>query len=108
MIIIADRVIENVVVLERDELALRGRARAPALLCSGTMANRLEHHFAADHDFDGLSKLSRRRGGERAMGPRPQLATKTRADEFRDHADVFLRQPEHLREDVPGIEDRLS
>ena len=34
-----------------------------ALLGAGTMADRLEHHLAADHNFDGHSELPRRRSG---------------------------------------------
>ena len=105
VIIIGDCLVEDVIVLERDELAVRGRAQPHALLRSGTMPNRLEHHFAAHDDFDGLSELSRRRDGERAMGPGPQLAAEARTEEFRDHADVFLWQAEHLREHISRVEN---
>ena len=71
------------------------------------MTDRLEHHLAADHELDRLAELPRRRGGERTMRPRPQLAAETRANEPGDDADVLLRQPEHLREHAPEVEDPL-
>ena len=107
VIIIEDCLVEDVIVLQRDELAVRGRAQPHALLRSGTMPNRLEHHFAAHDDFDGLSELSRRRDRQRTMGPRPQLAAETRADEFGDDADVLFRQTEHLREHALKVNDPL-
>ena len=71
------------------------------------MADRLEHHLAAEHELDRLAELPRRRGGERAMRPGPQLAAETRADELRDDADVLFRQAEHLREHAPQVDDAL-
>src|SRR5437867_9447987 len=55
---------------------------------------RSEHHLAADHYFDGFSELPCRRGRERAVAPRPQLAAEARTDEFRDDA----RSEEHTSE----------
>ena len=97
----------DVVVLERDELAVRRGAEPHALLGARAMADRLEHHLAADDELDRLAELPRRRGGERTMRPRPQLAAETRADELGDDADVLLRQAEHLREHAPQVDDAL-
>src|SRR5205814_7030448 len=58
-------------------------------------------------NFDRLCELPGGRCGERAMGPRPQLASKARTYKFGDHADVFLRQTEHLRENASGVENGL-
>ena len=69
------------------------------------MADRLEHHLAAEHELDRLAELPRRRRGERAMRPGPQLAAETRADELGDDADVLFRQAEHLREHAAHVED---
>src|SRR3989475_2226514 len=92
VIIIEDCLVENVIRLERDELAVRCRAQPHTLLRSGTMPNRLEHHFAAHDDFDGLSELSRRRGRKRTMAPQLHLAAQARTEEFRGKADAFLWQ----------------
>src|SRR2546425_3036776 len=58
------------------------------------MTDRLKHHLAADHKFDRLAELPRRCGGEHTMRPRPQLASKARAQEFGDDPDALLRQAE--------------
>ena len=55
----------DVVVLERDELAVGRGAQPHALLGAGPMADRLEHHLAADDELHRLAELPRRRGGER-------------------------------------------
>src|SRR5438105_13037955 len=103
VIIIEDRLVKDVIVLERNEFSVRGRAQPYALLCARTMPDRLEHHLAADNYFDGFSKLPCRCGRERAMAPGPQLAAEARADEFRDDANVFLGQAEHLRQDTARV-----
>src|SRR5580704_16136219 len=108
VIIIKDCVVVDVVVLERDELPISGSAEANALLRPRTMTDRLEHHFAADDEFDGLMELPRRRDGERTMRPWPKLAAKARTNKLGDDADVLLRQPEHLREYAPKIENALG
>src|SRR5207247_9852950 len=105
VIIIGDCLVQDVIVLQRDEVAVRGHAQPHALLRSGPMPNRLEHHFAAHDDFDGLSELSRRRDRERTMGPRPQLAAEARTEEFRDAADVFLWPAEHLPAPMSRVEN---
>src|SRR5438552_2242261 len=105
VIVIEDCLLADVIMLERDELAVGGCAQPHALLGAGTMADRLEHHLAGDHYFDGLSELPCGRGRERAMAPRPQLAAEARTEEFRDDAHVFLRQAEHLRQHTSGIEN---
>ena len=97
----------DVIVLERDELSVSCGAEAHPLLGAGTMTNRLEHHLAADDKFDRLAQLPRRRDGERAMCPWPQLAAETGANKLRDDTDVLFRQPEHLREDASKVEDAL-
>ena len=97
----------HVVVLQRDELAVGRRAEAHALLGARPMPGRLEHHLAADHELHRPAELPRRRGGERAVRPWPELAAEARAQEPGDDANVLLRQPEHLREDAPEIEDPL-
>ena len=107
VIVIEHRVVIDVVVLERDEPSVSGGAEAHTLLGAGTMTDRLEHHLAADDEFDRLTQLPGRSDGERTMRPWPKLAAETRADKLGDHADVLSRQAEHLREYAPKIEDTL-
>src|ERR671931_199320 len=71
------------------------------------MTDRLEHHFAAEHQFHRLAQLSRRGRGERTVRPWPQLVAKARAHKLRNHPDVFLRQAEHLSEDTSEVDDSL-
>ena len=97
----------DVVVLERDEFAVRRRAKPHALLRARPVTDRLEHHLAAEHEFHRLAQLPRRRGGERTLRPWKQLAAETRADELGDDADVLFRQAEHLREHAPEVDDSL-
>ena len=54
----------DVIVLERDELALRRGAEPHTLLSARTMTDRLEHHLAADHELHRLAELPRRRRGQ--------------------------------------------
>ena len=71
MIIIEDGVVVDVIVLERDELSVTGRAETHALLGPWAMTDGLEHHLAAEDEFDRLAQLPRRRHGERTMRPWP-------------------------------------
>ena len=82
VVVVEHRPLIDVVVLERDELAFRRRAEPDALLCARPVTDRLEHHLAADHEFDRLAELPRRGGGERTLRPWPQLAAETRANKF--------------------------
>src|SRR5207248_3336840 len=105
VIVIEDRLVQNVIMLERNEFPIGRRAEPYALLGARTMPNGLEHHLAADHYFDGFAELPCRRGRERAMAPWPQLAAEARTDEFRNDAHIFLRQAEHLRQDIACVEN---
>src|SRR5437667_8017 len=49
VIVVKHRPVIAVVVLKRDELALRRRAEPHALLGAGAMTDRLKHHLAAEH-----------------------------------------------------------
>ena len=108
MIVVEDCLVADVIVLKREELSVRARTQSYTLLRARTMADGLEHHFAANHDLDRLSKLPRRCGRERTVGPWPQLATEARAKEFCHYADVLLRQAEHLRKHASSVEKGLS
>ena len=55
VIVVEHCLMANVVVLERNEFAVRARAQSHALLRARAMADGLEHHFATDHDFHRLS-----------------------------------------------------
>ncbi len=69
VIIIEDGFVVDVVVLERDQPPVRGCTQPHALLGAGAVTDRLEHHLAAEHQFDRLAELPRRRDGERTMRP---------------------------------------
>ena len=97
----------DVVVLERDELAVRCRAEPHTLLGAGAMTGRLERHLAAEHELDRLAYLPRRRHRQRTMRPRPKFAAETRANKLGDDAHVLFRQTEHLREHAAHVEDPL-
>src|SRR5258706_8908958 len=93
--------------LQGNEFAFGRRAEPHALLSAGAMTHRLEHHLAADHQFDRFAQLPRGSRGERTLRPWPQLAAETGADEFRDDAHVLLGQAKHLREHSPQVDDSL-
>src|SRR3954447_24526552 len=101
------RSLVDVVMLQRNQFALRRRPKADTLLCTSTMTYAVEHHLAAEHQSHGPADLSRRRGGERAMRPREQLVTETRSHEFGDDPDVLVRQTEHLCQDTSQVHDSL-
>ena len=71
VVVIEHRPVINIIVLQRDELAFAGGAEPDSLLSVRAMTDRLEHHLAAEHEFDWLAKLPRRSGRERTMRPRP-------------------------------------
>src|SRR5438552_4581861 len=100
-------VLVDVIMLERDEFSIRRSAEPHTLLSARTMTDRLEHHLAAEDEFDRLAQLPRRRDRERTMRPWPELAAETGPDKFGDDADVLFWQAEHLREYAPKVEDRL-
>src|SRR5262249_40176683 len=97
----------NVIVLQRDKLAIGSGAKAHALLRAGAMADGLKHHLATDDELDGLAKLSCRGGCQRTVGPRKQFAAKAGTDEFCDDTNIFLRQSEHLGKHALQVEDAL-
>ena len=97
----------NIIMLERDQLAVGGSAEAHALLRARTMTDCLEHHFAADDELDRLAELPRCRRSQRAVRPWPQLTAKARAQEFGNHANALLRQAEHLREYAAQVKHSL-
>ena len=107
VVVIEHRPVIDVIVLERDELALGRGAEPHPLLGARSMTGRLEHHLAAEHELDWLAKLPRRCRRERTMRPWPKLAAEPRANELGDDAHVLFRQTEHLRQHAPHVEDRL-
>ena len=70
VVVVEHRQVVDVVVLQRDELAVGRGAEAHALLRAGAMTDRLEHHLAADHELDRLAELPRRSRGERSNASR--------------------------------------
>src|SRR5262249_32905488 len=107
VIALEHRSLVDVVVLQRDELAVLRGAEPHALLGAGAMAGRLEGHLAAENQLDRLAQLSGGGDGERAVRPWPELAPEAGADEPGDDADILFGQPEHLRENAPHVEDAL-
>ena len=67
----------DVIVLERDELAVGSGAEPHTLLRAGAMTDRLEHHLATEHELDRLAQLFRRRDRKRTMRPREKFAAET-------------------------------
>ena len=81
--------------------------RRSALLRVGAVADRLEHHLAAEDEFDGPPELPCRRRGQWTLRPGEQLAAEAGTDELADDANVFARQGEHLRQYALEIDDAL-
>ena len=59
VVLVEHRPVVDVVVLERDELAVGRRAEPHSLLGARPMADGLEHHLAADHELDRLAQLKK-------------------------------------------------
>src|SRR5437763_11556915 len=89
VIVIENCMVVDVVVLERDQLSLSGGAETHPLLRARTMTDTLEHHLAAEDEFDRFAQLPRRRDGERTMRPGPELAAETGANKLGDDANTL-------------------
>src|SRR5439155_10327252 len=107
VVVLEDRAVTDIVMLERDELAFRCGAQSHVLLSAGAMARRLERHLPAENELNRLADLPRRRHRQRTMCPRPKFAAETLADKLRDDAHVLVRQTKHLREHAAHVEDGL-
>ena len=80
---------------------------ANALLCARAVTDRMEHHFARQHQPHRPAYLSSSSCRKRTQGPWPQFASKTGAHEFCDHTDLLDWQAEHLCQDTPEVDHSL-
>ena len=89
----------DVIVLQRDELAVLHSAESQALLGARTMADRLKHHLPADDGFHRPAQLPRRprpRAGQ--MCPRVTVPPNPEPTNLVMMLHVFLWQAEHFRQ----------
>ena len=107
VIIVAHRHVIDVVVHERDQLAVPGCAEPNTLLSTRPVPDRLEHHLAADDQLHRLSELPGRCCGKRNMGPGIELAAEARAQELRNDSHVLSSKAEHLCQHTARVNHSL-
>src|SRR4051812_30243117 len=72
------------------------------------MANRMEGHRPAQHQFHGMPQYPRRCGSEWGMHPGPELVAESRTEKSADHPYLLGGHAEHCSQHIPVVHDSLG